>query len=159
MLLDKPVKTYLMNSIEAAIKGMTSIYPNPTNQVIYGHSIPTGLDAVLYPYTCFFDDAESKVDKNRITQKTFTMVIQTWVTDESGKTIFGQMDLIDAELEKTLLNDLTIRSYALQIIPESSNKMVVIDESGSLLGLGVLESLYRVTYVHAWKNPYELPKG
>jgi hypothetical protein len=154
MKLDQPVKTYLMAAFQTAITNAAII-----KLAKYGHPIAIDMDTAIFPYAFFFDGEESKKDRNRITEKTFDLYIQTYVTSSPAQQLFDQMDVIDAGLETTVLNDPTIRSYALLVIPVSSSKHLVFDESSNFLGLGYVETVFRVTYAHAWKDPFELPKN
>ncbi len=147
MILDKPVKTYLMQAVKTSIEGITLI-----RQVKYGQGIPLDQDIALYPWVCFFDETETKKDRNRITEKTFDLVVQVWV--RKGIVIIeDQMDLIDAEIELMLLNDLEIKKYCRSILPDSADKFVIDDQE-----TGIIQSVFKILYCHAWKNPYELPK-
>jgi len=149
MTLDKPVKTYLMNAIQAAIGKISEI-----SQVKHGQGVPIDQDTATYPWASFFDEAETKSTKNRVTVKSFDLVVQTWV--KKGVTeIDDQMDVIDAKLEMALnRDDKDIALYSRTIEPDRSEKFVVDD-----LETGILQSVYKVTYCHAWKNPYELVKS
>ena len=148
MILDKPVKTYLMDSIKSAVEGINEIL-----QVKHGQGIPTDQDVASYPWTCFFDQSENKNQNNRVMVKTFDLVVQTWV--KLGPTsVDDQMDLIDAEIEKALNRDNgNIALYSRSIDPDRSEKFFIDDQE-----TGILQSVYRVSYCHAWKNPYELVK-
>lgn len=149
MILSKPVKTYLMDAVGAAIGGITEIA-----QVKHGQGVPIDQDTAVYPWASFFDEAEAKVIKNRVTIKSFDLVVQTWV-QKGVSDIDDQMDLIDAKLEMALnRDDADIALYSRTIDPDRSEKFVVED-----LEAGILQSVYKVTYCHAWKNPYELVKA
>jgi len=55
--LDKPVKTYLVASIKDALQSVTALN---SDQIKYGQGIPTDQDTAVYPWTCFFDEPETK---------------------------------------------------------------------------------------------------
>ena len=149
MILSKPVKTCLMEAIEIAIGKITEIL-----QVKHGQGVPIDQDTATYPWASFFDEIETKVTKNRVTVKSFDLVVQTWV--KKGATdIDDQMDIIDAKQEMALnRDDKDIALYSRTIEPDRSEKFVVDD-----LETGILQSIYKVTYCHAWKKPYELVKA
>lgn len=147
----KPVKTLLMDAVEMVIKSLT--YIPSANQVKRGQGIPIDQDTAIYPWTCFFDEPETKREKNRITIKTFELVIQTWV--KKGITsIDEQMDVIDADLEKALLGSITIADACLRIEAKSSEKFILDD-----METGILQSAYELTYAHKWKDPYDSAQG
>jgi hypothetical protein len=147
----KPVKTLVMDAIEAAIKSLAHV-PN-ADQVKRGQGIPIDLDTAVYPWTCFFDEPEAKKEKNRISIKTFELVVQTWVK-KSTITIDEQMDTIDADLEKKLLNDSGIADACIRIEAKGSEKFILDD-----METGILQSTYELTYAHKWKDPYDPAKG
>ena len=147
MVLDKPVKTYLMSAIKTALEAITEIA-----QVKHGQGIPIDQDTAVYPWCCFFDEPESKVQRNRAALKSFDLVVQVWVK-KGTVSIDEQMDIIDAKIEAALLNDTDILYYGRSITPTGSDKMVVDDQE-----TGILQAVYQVDYMHAWKNPYELVK-
>jgi len=148
MHLSKPVKTYLMSAIQAAITAIAEI-----SQVKHGQGVPIDQDTATYPWTSFFDEPETKETRNRITIKSFDLVVQTWVK-QGLSDIDDQMDNIDAKLEMALNRDnASIALYSRTIEPDRSEKFVVDD-----LETGILQSVYKVTYCHAWKDPYELVK-
>lgn len=153
MILNKPVKTMLMSAIEAVIKGVSQLYTDLPNQVKHGQGVPMDQDTSRYPWTCFFDEAETKKDRNRITEKTFELVIQTWVRKSPTQTIDDLMDLADALLEKAILNDEDVRYYALKVLSTGSQKFVVDNYE-----TGIVQSTYSIEYAHGWKNPFDLPK-
>ena len=69
--------------------------------------------------------------------------------------IDDQMDVINAKLEMALnRDDVDIALYSRTIELDRSEKFVVDD-----LETGILQSVYKVTYCHAWKKPYELVKA
>lgn len=149
--MSKPVKTLLMDAIETAVK--TLFYVPNIDQVKRGQGIAIDQDTAVYPWTCFFDEPETVENRNRITRKTFELIIQVWVK-EGIETISDQMDLIDAEIEKVLLTDSGIAYQTMNIEKISSDKLYVDDNV-----TGILQAVYRVVYGHKWKDPYDPVKG
>jgi hypothetical protein len=152
-VLAKPVKTYLMDSILAVLKGVAGIA-----EVKDGPGMPIDQDIAQYPWVCFFDEAEEKKDANRITQKSFNLVVQTWFRKPYDATFRARADELDALQESALLNDEAIKLYCIKITASRADKYIV-EESGNLEKFGFLQSEYRITYAHAAKNPYDLPGG
>jgi len=149
--MTKPVKTLLMGAIETAIKALSYV-PN-ADQVKRGQGIPIDQDTAVYPWTCFFDEPETKKERNRIASKVFELVIQVWV--KKGTTgIDEQMDIIDADLEMKLLGDTEIANACIRIEAKRSEKFNVDDNE-----TGILEAVYELTYAHKWKDPYDPVKG
>jgi hypothetical protein len=148
MTLDKPVKTYLMAAILAAIQGLSEI-----KQVKYGASIPIDQDTALYPFTVFYDEPETSTDKNRVTFKDFDLYVATYAKKTSGVSIMDLMDQIAADVEDTLRSDETVLKYARRIVHARSEKHIPDDEE-----TGISVSVFKVTYAHEWKNTYGFPE-
>ncbi len=146
--LSKPVKTFLLDAVETALKAITQI-----KQVKRGQGIPIDQDTAVYPWSCFFDEPETNENRNRISRKTFELVVQAWVK-EGATIISDQMDLIDAEIEKKLLGDSGIAYYSMDIQKVSADKLYVDD-----MVTGILQTVYRVQYGHVYKDPYDPAKG
>jgi hypothetical protein len=146
----KTVKTLLMDAIEAAIKSLAHV-PN-ANQVKRGQGIPIDQDTAVYPWTCFFDELETKKEKNRVSFKVFELVVQTWVK-KSATSIDEQMDTVDGNLEKELLNNLGMAGACIRIEAKTSEKFILDD-----METGILQSTYELTYAHKWKDPYDPAK-
>jgi hypothetical protein len=138
-----PVKTLLMEKIETALKDIQEVM-----QWKHGQGIPTDQDTAVYPWGCFFDEIETKNQRNRIAVKSFDLVIQVWVK-EGGMTIDDQMDLIDAEIEKKILSNAGILDYTVKIEVQTSDKFTTDEDSG------ILQAVYRISYAHAWRDPYD----
>lgn len=145
----KPVKTLFMDAVEIAIKGMISI-----KRVKRGQSIPIDEETMLYPWACFFDEPETKTNKNRITLKEFDLIVQVWVKEKKDIILDEQLDIMDADLEKILLTDSGISTISLRIEPVSNERFYIDDEVRA-----ILQAVYHVTYCHKWKDPYDLSKG
>lgn len=150
--MTKPVKTLLMDAVEIAIKALSYV-PN-VEQVKRGQGIPIDQDIAVYPWTCFFDEPETKREKNRVTLKTFELIIQVWVKKKGTVAIDEQMDIIDADLEVKLLNDMGVANCCVRIEAKRSEKFNVDDNV-----TGILEAIYELTYAHKWKDPYDPAKG
>jgi hypothetical protein len=148
----KPVKTLVLDAIETALKTITQIEQN-SKQPKRGQGIPIDQDTAVYPWACFFDEPESIENRNRISRKTFELIIQAWVK-EGTDTISDQMDLIDAEIEKTLLTNAGVAYQTMDIAKISSDKLYIDDRE-----TGILQTVYRVVYGHKYKDPYDPVKG
>ena len=146
----KTVKTLLMDAIEAAIKSLA--YVPSANQVKRGQGIPIDQDTAIYPWTCFFDELETKKEKNRVSLKVFELVVQTWVK-KSAISIDEQMDTADGDLEKKLLGDSGVAGACIRIEAKTSEKFILDD-----METGILQSTYELTYAHKWKDPYDPAK-
>jgi len=147
--MSTPVKSILMDAIEDAIKSITSI-----KEVKDGQSIPTDEEVKAYPWACYFDEMETNEDKNRVSFKSFDLIIQIWVQEKSATTLAKQLTIMDAELERTLLNDAGVLDASRGIRHTSSDKLYVDDEVRA-----ILQAVYRVNYAHAWKDPYDPARG
>jgi len=153
MILDKPVKTYLMAAIQNAMNGIAEIAQKP---VKYGQGIPTDQDTAVYPWCCFFDEKQSKTRRNRIEITNFELVIQVWVKESDAVDVEDMLDLLDAKVEAAILTDAGIRQYVMPglrgeepVDPLSSDKLFPDMQTG------ILQAVYRITYGHAWANPFD----
>lgn len=143
-----PVKTILMDAIKTALEGITLI-----KQVKRGQAIPIDEETAVYSWTSFFDETETKANRNRLAMKEFDLVIQVWVKEKVGITLDEQLDLMDAEIEKTLLTDVGVMAATLRIDPVSAEKLYVDDGVRA-----ILQAIYHIQYAHAWKDPYNPAK-
>lgn len=143
-----PVKTILMDAIKTALEGITLIkYVKP------GQVIPIDEETAVYPWVCFFDETETKVARNRLAMKEFDLIVQAWVKEKVAVSLDEQLDLMDAEIEKTLLTDAGIIAATLRIDPVSAEKLYVDDEVRA-----ILQAIYHIQYAHVWKDPYNPAK-
>ena len=145
----KSVKILIMEAVKEALTPLVSQTPKQ------GQGIPLDQDTARYPWICFFDELESKRANNRISQKTFDLVIQAWVkANLLTNSVDEQLDAIDAKIEQTIMNDPNIMARCLKIEPKSSEKFYVDDGE-----TGILQSIFEVVYVHKWKDPYDPVRG
>ena len=145
----KPVKTLFMDAVKLVIKGMASII-----DVKRGQSIPIDEETARYPWACFFDEPETKANKNRVMFKEFDLIIQVWVREKKDVTLDEQLDIMDADLEKTLLMDEGVLAACVRIEPVSMEKFYIDDEVRA-----IVQAVYHVVYCHKWKDPYDPSKG
>jgi len=145
----KPVKTLFMDAVEAAIKGMSSI-----KQVKRGQSIPTDEETMRYPWACFFDEPETKTNKNRVAFKEFDLIVHVWVREKKDVILDEQLDIMDADLDKVLLNDAGVLASSVRVEPVSMEKFYIDDEVRA-----ILQTVYHVVCCHKWKDPYDPSKG
>jgi hypothetical protein len=144
--MSTPVKTLLMDAIGFALNGIILL-----KEVNRGQAIPTAEEIAKYPVAFYFDEIEDKKARNRIAQKSFDLVIQVWVLAKKLATLEAQLDEIDAECERVILTDPAIRlaAGAVEILPMSADKLYIDD------GRAILQAIYRVSYAHAWTDPYD----
>lgn len=147
--MSTPVKSTLMDAIEAALNAITLI-----KEVKDGQAIPTDEEVKSYPWACFFDELETNEDRNRTATKSFDLIVQVWVQEKAGTTLAKQLNIMDAELERELLNDAAVLDASRGIRHTSSDKLYVDDEVRA-----ILQAVYRVSYAHAWKDPYDPARG
>lgn len=145
----KQVKTLFMDAVESAIQGISSI-----KQVKRGQSIPTDEETMQYPWSCFFDEPEAKSSRNRVSFKDFDLVVHVWVKEKKDVTLDEQLDIMDADLDKVLLNDSGVLSASLKIDPVSSEKFYIDDEVRA-----IVQIVYHVVCCHKSKDPYDPSKG
>lgn len=145
----KQVKTLFMDAVESAIQGISSI-----RQIKRGQSIPIDEETMQYPWACFFDEPEIKSVRNRVSFKEFDLIVHVWVKEKKDVTLDEQLDIMDADLDKVLLNDSDVLSASLKIDPVSSEKFYIDDEVRA-----IVQIVYHVVCCHKWKDPYDPSKG
>lgn len=143
-----PVKTDVMNVIYASLNNVSEI-----KQIKRGQGIPINQDIAIYPWACFFSEQETKKMNNRLMMKTFDLVIQVWVKQTSTLSIDEQCQIIDAEIEKTLMNA-TVNTALLKLNPKTSEIFYIDDNETA-----ILQTVYEVTYSHKYNDPYDPSRG
>lgn len=150
-----PVKTLLLREIKTALLNVPNV-----GSVIRNPSKPPDRETATFPVIHVWDEDESVEERNRIARCTFPLQVDVWLleSEEAGSDL---ADVFQAEILKALLEDASIKQYALRIGPvipgpqESSWSVKdAIDEH--CYGL-VLR--FRVTYAHVWGDPYTLAKN
>jgi len=143
----KPVKTILMDAVEAALKTVTSV-----KQWKRGQGIPIDQDTAIYPWGCFFDEPVSRKDSNRVVHVTIDLIIHVALKGETRVT-FDSMDEMDADIEIVMLTDPTILEWSInRLKPAPADKLYVDEETG------LLQVVYQMTYSHKWKDPFDPAK-
>lgn len=143
----KPLKTTVLDNIEAAIQGIIS---NAERHP----SVPTDRDDKTYPLAFIFDGDESNVRNNQVMVATFPIIIEIWTEDEAGmKAISDACDIWKADIEEILMPPDTQarKPYEFKLSPldPTASKFYADDT------LGGIQLQYEVTYLYPYGKPYE----
>lgn len=117
---------------------------------------PPRRETAYFPAVYIYDDAESKVKRNRYSMNTFTIQTETYYLAEE-EDASDKADLVDALIYKAVLTDPDILQYLTANIEAEEGNSVskqFLDEF-----LGVVVSRFTVKYAHAWGDPMNQAKN
>jgi len=144
-----PVKTNFLNAVRDEIEMIAQI-----KKAIRNPSKPIDRETAQFPVSFIFDDKETNQDKNRIQIKTFSLQIEVWIEDQGGAEVLGDLaDVIQAEINKTILDNKTILAYGMNLTEVSAEKFYA-DET-----LGGIVIMYNAVYAHKRGDPYDAVKS
>lgn len=146
------IKISLMKSIETAISGLLVGAIAEFPSVVRNPSKPIDPETKVFPIVFIFDDIENKAHRNRIADISMPIQIEIWCKYHED-TAGDQLDIYNADIEKELLSNAAIKTYAKVLEPDpgaSFNKQYV-DE---FLSVGISKWLCR--FVHVWGDPYDI---
>lgn len=140
-----PIKTQVLNAIEATISNIAEI-----KQVIRNPSKPIDRDSTVFPVTFVFDDREERSRKNRLAVGTLSVHVETWVIDDGDNSMGDAMDIIQAEIHAVMSGAADVIRLTIKIEESSVEKMFINED------MGVIVMIYDITYPHKWGNAYKL---
>ena len=146
------VKISLMKSIETAIGAMTVSGATEFPTVIRNPSKPIDPETASFPIVFLFDDTENKVRRNRVADITMPIQIEIWCKeheDSSG----DQLDIYNADIEKELLSNVTVKTWAKVLEPDTGASFAkqYVDE---FLSIGISKWICR--FLTVWGDPYDI---
>jgi hypothetical protein len=146
--MSTPVKTSFLNAIKAEIEKVTQI-----KKVLRNPSKPIDRETVQFPVCFVYDEKETNADRNRLCMKTFPLRIEVWIEDQVITDIGDMADIIQAEINKAILDNPAIFAYGMNLTEVSAEKWFVEE------ALGGITIMYDAVYAHKRKDPYDAQKG